>query len=416
VSSIFKCRSAGWAGARRLAVIAAGVTVTLAIGYLSMLAGTADGATRARLEVSAAAGPSWKIQRSPNPAGSVGTNLEGVSCTSAAACTAIGYYYRNAPQAIATLAEQWNGKTWTVHAGPSVTGLNAVSCTSARACTAVGDVLVRSGHVVTLAERWNGGSWTVQATPNPRGAGYSQLNGVSCTSATACTAVGYYYNDSSIFFPLAERWSGKSWTIRATPKPAGSTDPKLESVSCTSAVACTAVGFYVNRSSANQTLAERWNGKSWTIRATTNPGPENDYLEGVSCTSARACAAVGYQGLSSGQLVTLAERWNGASWTTQATPNPPTPGTSVLSGVSCASARACTAVGWYAESNPEPTGPFAERWNGATWTVQTTPSPAGTDWSPLNAVSCTAPGTCTAVGEEQDRSGTYLTLIEKEPS
>jgi hypothetical protein len=90
--SSIESRRAGRAGTSRFAVIAAGVTVTLAIGYVFMLAGTADGATRAGVAVgSSAASQSWKIQRSPNPAGSLGTNLEGVSCTSATACTAIGY-------------------------------------------------------------------------------------------------------------------------------------------------------------------------------------------------------------------------------------------------------------------------------------------------------------------------------------
>lgn len=33
-------------------------------------------------------------------------------------------------------------------------------------------------------------AWTIQSTPNPAGAKSSLLSGVSCTSATACTAVG----------------------------------------------------------------------------------------------------------------------------------------------------------------------------------------------------------------------------------
>ena len=418
MSSSTESRGGGRAGARRLAVIAVVVTVTLAIGCVPRLAGTAGAATPAGPAAGLpAASPSWRIQRTLNPAGSAGDNVEGVSCTSATACLAVGYFYDHNPEGIFTLAERWNGTTWTVHAGPGVTSLNGVSCTSVTACTAVGGILATSGRVVTRAERWNGRSWRVQATPNPASAGYSQLNAVSCSSATACTAVGYYYNTSGIFFPLAEEWNGKSWAIRATPKPARSMDPKLNGVSCTSATACTAVGGYENSSDPSfpdTTLAERWNGRSWKIQATPNPGPESNYLYGTSCTSAIACTAVGDQQLNSGELVTLAERWNGTSWTTQATNNPPTPGTSILSGVSCASATACTAVGWYAESNAEPTGPFAEAWNGATWTVQTTPSPAGTDWSPLNAVSCTSATACTAVGEEQDRSGTYLTLAERE--
>jgi hypothetical protein len=394
MSFIIESRSGGRARAKRFAVIA--VVVTLAIGYVLMLAGTAD-----------AAGPSWTVQSTPNPSGSNGNALAGVSCTSATACTAVGYYFP-ASGATVTLGEQWNGTTWTVHTGPAVTTLTGVSCTSASACTAVGGVLDS-----TRAERWNGKSWTTQTTPNPSGAASSQFNGVSCTSATACTAVGYYYNSSSIFFPFAERWNGTTWKVQTTPKPAGSIEPELEGVSCTSATACTAVGGDENGSGTYQTFAEQWNGTTWTIHATTNPGPEANYLYGVSCTSASACSAVGYQQLSSGAKVSLAERWNGTSWATQITPNPPGP-TDIFSGVSCTSASACTAVGSYAESNAEPTGPFAEGWNGTTWTVQTTPSPAGADESPLTGVSCTAASTCTAVGQYQGTSGTYLTLAERE--
>ncbi|MEA2314573.1 MAG: hypothetical protein QOI03_1265, partial [Solirubrobacteraceae bacterium] len=45
-------------------------------------------------------------------------------------------------------------------------------------------------------------------------------------------------------------------------------------------------------------------------------------LSGVSCTTASACTAVGYYVNSAGTRLTLAERWNGTSWATQTTPNP----------------------------------------------------------------------------------------------
>jgi len=408
---MIKSRSGGRARTRRFAVV---VTVTLTIGYVLALAGTAGAATRAGLAADLpAASPSWEIQSTPNPSGSTGNALNGVSCASATSCTAVGTY-TPASGGTKTLGEQWNGTTWTLHTGPAVTSLNGVSCTSASACTAVGSILSSSGHVIPRAERWNGTSWTTQTTPKPTGDAFSQLNGVSCASATACTAVGYYYNSSSVYFPLAEEWNGTTWTVSTTPKPAGSSQPELEGVSCTSASACTAAGGYDNSSGAPQTLAEKWNGTTWTIHATTNAGPESDYLYGASCTSASACTAVGYQQLSSGEVVTLAERWNGTSWATQTTPNPTDINSNVFSGVSCTSASACTAAGQYSESNADPTGPFAEGWNGTTWTVQTTPSPSGADESPLNSVSCTATDTCTAVGEYQDSSGTYLTLAERE--
>jgi hypothetical protein len=71
----------------------------------------------------------------------------------------------------------------------------------------------------------------------------------------------------------------------------------------------------------------------------------NDTLTSVSCASSGACTAVGYYATSSGREMTLAEAWDGSAWTAQATPNPSTTLSSVLTGVSCA-ASACAAVGY----------------------------------------------------------------------
>jgi hypothetical protein len=52
-----------------------------------------------------------------------------------------------------------------------------------------------------------GPSWKIQPTPNPSGATGSILSGVSCTAATACTAVGGYFKSSGYNLTLAERYS-----------------------------------------------------------------------------------------------------------------------------------------------------------------------------------------------------------------
>jgi hypothetical protein len=101
-------------------------------------------------------------------------------------------------------------------------------------------------------------SWAIQATPNPAGATSSVLSGVSCTAATACTAVGYYGNSSGTQVTLAERWNGSSWAIQPTPNPAGATSSVLSGVTCTAATACTAVGDYYNTAGTQVTLAERF--------------------------------------------------------------------------------------------------------------------------------------------------------------
>ena len=41
-----------------------------------------------------------------------------------------------------------------------------------------------------VAQTAQAASWTVESTPNPSGATSSQLNGLSCAPATACTPSG----------------------------------------------------------------------------------------------------------------------------------------------------------------------------------------------------------------------------------
>src|SRR5205085_942105 len=141
--------------------------------------------------------------------------------------------------------------------------LSGVSCTVATACTAVGSYRNSAGTSVTLAEAWNGTSWAVHGTPNPTGAESSGLNGVSCTAATACTAVGSYTNSAGTRATLAEAWNGTTWAIQSTPNPTGVGDSALKGVSCTAATVCTAVGFYTNSAGTSLNLAERWNGTTW---------------------------------------------------------------------------------------------------------------------------------------------------------
>jgi hypothetical protein len=335
-------------------------TACAAVGYFDNSAGVQ------MTLVERSKGARWFVQPTPNTSGAASSQLSGVSCTSAAACIAVGNSFYVVTGKMVTgkevgLAERWNGTSWAYQATPTPTGvksssLTAVSCTAPNACTAVG--FSDNG---TLAERWNGTSWSIQSTPNGARGSSSMFNGVSCTSATACTAVGN----------VTEQWNGTSWSVQATP--AGDS---LNGVSCTSATACTAVGA-VN----NATLVERWDGTSWSVQH--SPGGK---LFGVSCTSASACTAVGSEE-PAGRTVTMVLRWDGTSWSVQAT----SAGDS-LNGVSCTSVSACTAVG--AVNNAT----LAERWDGTRWSAQTTPSPNGALPSRLGAVSCASTNACTAVG------------------
>ena len=255
------------------------------------------------------------------------TDLDAISCTSPNACTAVG---ESGPvNAAVLLAERWNGTKWTIQPTPpsppgsTTVALDGVSCTSHTACTAVGN-----SESALLAERWNGTKCTIQPTPKPVGATSSSLKGVSCTSPTSCTADGISFLPSGFESPLAERWNGTKWTIQPTPNPSGSTQTDLVAISCTSPNACSAVGNTSHGYGAGPApLAERWNGTKWTIQSTPNPsGSTLTLLLGVSCTLRNACAAVGHS--YNGTITSLAERWNGTKWriqtlTTTTTTTPP---------------------------------------------------------------------------------------------
>jgi hypothetical protein len=99
------------------------------------------------------------------------------------------------------------------------------------------------------------------------------------------------------------------------------------------------------------------------VRGTsTSPG-----LTGVSCSSPDACTAV-----SGGYLATrkLAQRWNCRWWAWQRIRIPRGSHGTGLSAVSCSSAKRCTAVGSYSVGRNTLT--LAERWNGRRWAIQRT--------------------------------------------
>lgn len=111
-------------------------------------------------------------------------------------------------------------------------------------------------------------------------------------------------------------------------------------VSCSARRRCTLTGSYSTSDSSSNTLAEGWDGIRWRIQATVNPSPGGlDVLSAVSCTSPRACTAVGsYQQDHYANMFAIAETWNGARWTSQ------TISYGSLASVSCYAAGACTAV------------------------------------------------------------------------
>jgi hypothetical protein len=393
----------------------------------------------------------WHIQKSPN-ATAPGGQLESVSCSAANACAAVGTAVNSQGLAV-TLAERWNGTAWQRQPTPqpfhtvpdSRPTLFGVSCPTSAFCAAVGtNEVLNTGF--SLADTWNGSAWTRQSFPVPSGSTSTELEQVSCLSATFCEAVGFYQNGTGGTVALAAQWNGTSWLLQHLPSLVGSTRVLLTGVSCVSATFCEAVG----NSFGTGAIAERWNGSAWHLQAVvgadvtsvscpsatfceavgfgggavwngsswstqTIPSPASatfaDFT-GVSCVTSSFCEAVGNYGDSSGNTFSLGDVWNGTSWALQTTPNPATASVTSLSQVSCAGVTACEAAGSSQVTRNSGPVALAESWNGSSWQLQHAVSPAGAAANNLSAVSCTSAVFCEAAGSHTDSSGATLALAE----
>lgn len=325
--------------------------------------------------------------------------LSSVSCASRRACMAVGSSAATLSSPTRSLAERWDGQRWRTQPIPTPTGtsdsLYGVSCPSAHACMAVGSAFhIGEGRQTILTEAWNGKRWRVEPTPTVK-ARDASLYAVSCTSAKSCVAVGYSLTSPTQ--AIIERWDGTAWRIQATPQLAKDTD--LLGLSCSNAQACTAVGW--NNAGGNaRPLAESWNGKTWQVQAVPlPPGESGGIFDAVSCTSPHACTATGTDFNPGPSGPTLAERWNGKTWRVEHTPSPANASLSVstiaLDGVSCTSGKACTAIGEYTPAHAA--AYFIEAWNGRRWRLEPAPQPADFAHGALLGISC-ASARCTAVG------------------
>jgi hypothetical protein len=306
--------------------------------------------------------------------------MTGVVCTAKSSCLAVGDY-ADSTGASRPLSERWNGSSWQKLSirGPRFSGLNALSCPAVSNCVAVG--FSRYGF---LAEEWNGTTWTKTVVPGPVGSIDTALLSVSCPAVNNCMAAGYYLNGASTWLTLTESWDGSTWSMVPSPDPSGVTGSELLGVSCPGANSCEAVGYSFDSSGNSATLAETWDGGSWSLVTSPNSASgSEDVLDAVSCVSSSQCTAVGQYAALNGSTPPLVEVWDGTGWSLVAGVT----GNGQLDGIDCTGISTCMAVGSYANHEIE-----------GAWTNAAIAKPAGTYGPVLASVSCASSSHCIAVG------------------
>ncbi len=358
----------------------------------------------------------WKIKETPNPKEATDSNLYDVSCNpSTNACTSVG---KSTSSGIdSPVAQRWNGTSWSEQTAAKKSGsthnrLFGVDCPSETRCLAVGNYQNAEGNPTTLGEIWNESKWSVQSTPVPSEATSSELVAVGCNSTANCRAAGSAVI-KGVKTAIMQKWVSPTWSSESIPIPEGANSSQLDGVDCLWSNFCVAVGRYSTGGGLPKSLAMFWNGTEWKLQTLTDPKEAAmSTLLDVSCTpTPNRCMAVGGWKNSASEQFTLAYRFDGSTWTLQSTPNPSGSIASVFQEASCATETSCTAAGSWVSGSGGSNQTLAEVWNGSSWSIQGTPNPAGATFSAFFGASCVG-SSCFGVGWSTNSSGVDTTLAE----
>jgi N-acetylneuraminic acid mutarotase len=231
--------------------------------------------------------------------------------------------------------------------------------------------------------------------PNPNvEAGPSYLSGISAVSRDDAWAVGATLSGTTT---LAMHWDGTRWSI--FPSPAPGSNIHVGGVTAISPNDAWAVGYYNN---SRQLLTMHWNGGAWSAVPNPNPGGNYvTYLHDVDATDSNDVWAVGFYREYAPKGLVM--HWSGSGWSV--VPSPMDPGINFLSAVDAIAPNDVWVVGFYGPGGSIPYQAFAMHWNGATWTVLSTPT-LGSLHNYFSSVVALAPNDVWAVGYTYDGTTT----------
>src|SRR5215471_13652639 len=265
-----------------------------------------------------------------------------------------------------TLAEHFNGTSWSVISTPAVQGgqFAAVDGVASNDVWAVGQQAAGSS-VTALIEHWNGTTWSVISSPRVGHGAF--LSAVMAVSSNDVWAAGSN-NSSGV---LIEHWNGTSWSVIFSPAFTGVVGVRGISADASNDVWAVAVSTTLH-----------WDGQSWS----QIPEPSKFGGNAITALSPTNVWAAGSRSGEHPDALEAIAHWNGTSWNIVATvdPFPANHLSSRFTGIAAVSANNIWAVG----------SGFAEQWNGASWSLVNTPS--GVGFSGMTALSG---GLVVAVGD-----------------
>ncbi len=366
--------------------------------------------------------------------------LNSVACVSATECMAGGRYFTDDSRQLAIVAPEFKG-TWarahtlampknadTENPGGDVA---SVTCPASRRCVAVGFYRDSSGVNQGFMAAQAGGKWQqaqeVSRPANLAVNGASQLSSVSCVSVGNCVAVGAY-QASAGFAMLAVREASGHWKrafgLLPPPSAAVKANPFLSAVSCWAPGHCTAVGSYNDKSDQSQALAITDTNNRWA-RATKITPPKaaksDVALFGVSCDQASGCTAVGDYEDAKFVAHSMAVTRGKHGWLRATEILAPSGNDSAgLNAISCSAAGSCVAAGATSTSDGTTAIVATEtsgRWGrAATISLPANSLPTSQADVPLDGIACLKGNACTVAGFYIDKADNIQALVSSRPA
>lgn len=263
-------------------------------------------------------------------------------------------------------------------------------------------------------------TYTATAAPLPaNGFAHPQasLLGVSCPAAEQCVAVGRYQSTSGpagvIDTDVHGVWSTREITLPSDA--ASSPNTVLSAVSCVAVGNCVAVGQYDATTGYEGLIVTETAGVWGTgVRAPLPSGAVSSTvtaLYGVDCLSTSYCVAVGQYKNAAGDQAWIVRKSGGVWGASQRAPLPKYAKSNFitqLDAVSCTSPGNCVAVGQFVDTSPARRAMIDTESGGAWSSSQVAPLPTDAErnpWAGLFGVKCFVGGNCVAVGVYQGPNG-----------
>ncbi len=364
-----------------------------------------------------------------------GAGVWSVSCVSAGACAAGGDYTDGSDNAQAFVVDEQNGVWGTAIEVPGLTALNhksddtrvsEISCAKPGFCAAAGNYRDAKGRAQAFVVDEKNGVWgtaiEVPGTAKLNVGGDATVGRVSCANAGSCVAGGWYTGRHGIeqAFLVTEKdgiWR-KAIVVPGTASLNHGHDPSLNSISCPTAGNCTAGGSYSPSGSGYVAFVVNERNGVWRNAiqvpgtAKLNAGKDAS-IYGVSCLSARTCSAGGYYTDKHDNAHAFVVNETHGVWRNAIE----VPGAAVINhggaaeiyAISCGSRGSCAAGGFYLDRSQHDRAFVVSEKRGV-WRKALAVPGLG-DRADVESVSCAAEGACAAGGFYVDDSGTHAFVL-----